>query len=287
MSLVTDRKPSPPQIFDDHLLKIREVRAQRRRARKESFLLERILDDLCDRLCDVNRTFENALLIAPKGSSVQLLARLPANNHPATLTERAPSEHTHLDLTPASHDLVIALIGPGQINDLPGALIEARRALRPDGLFLAAWLGGESLKELRTALYAFDQDNRGGLTPRIHPLVGHTEAAALLGRAGFALPVVDFDRFTVRYSKLATLIADLRDLGLSNSLFQRDRHFLGHNALDKIAPHYPTENDKYPTSFHILWLTGWAPHESQQKPLKPGSAKTRLADVLGVKEQKL
>jgi hypothetical protein len=288
MEPVTDRNPSaPPQIFDDALLRLRETRAARRRAGDPGFLLTRMLDDLAERICDVNRQFKDAVLIAPDGCTQALLDSLPADRRPDTLTTRTPSEHTHLNLDPQSQDLMIALLGPGQVNDLPGALIEMRQSLRPDGLCLSAWLGGESLKELRTALYSFDQAQKDGLTPRVHPLVGHTEAANLLSRAGFALPVVDFDRFTVRYRALSTLINDLRDLGLTNALHTRDRTFLGHDALDQIQDAYPIEDSKFPATFHILWTTGWAPHDSQQKPLKPGSAKTRLADALGVKERKL
>ena len=270
----------PPQIFDESLLRVRERRAARRtQARGESFLLRRVADDLAERMADVNRDFERMLLVAPEGTTVEGL--------PADTVVRRPSEHTRLGLEAGGFDIAAALLGPGQVNDLPGALIEMRRALKPDGLLMAAMFGGETLGELRAALYVDDTARRGGVSARVHPTVGHVEAAVLLGRAGLALPVVDFDRFTVRYRDLRTLVEDLRDLGLSNALTSRDSGWLGRDALVRIAAHYPTEDGKFPATFEVLWLTGWAPHASQQVPLKPGSARMRLADVLGVPEGKL
>ena len=246
-----------------------------------------MVEDLVERLCDVSRRFEALLLIAPEGVEQLLHERLPDNRHPTRITLRSPREHTRLGLVPESFDLVISLLGTGTVNDLPGALIEARRLLQPDGMFIAAWLGGQSLGEFRQALYADDDARRGGFSPRIHPSVDHHQAAQLLGRAGLALPVVDSDRLTVRYGALQTLIDDLRDLGLSNALTDRDKHYLGKDTLLSLAKHYPMQDGRFPATFEVLWLTGWAPHESQPTPLKPGSATTRLADALGTTEQKL
>ena len=270
----------PPQIFDESLLRVRERRAARRVERRGgSFLLRRVADDLAERMADVNREFERMLLVAPEGTILEGL--------PADTVVRRPSEHTRLGLEAGGFDLAAALLGPGQVNDLPGALIEMRRALKPDGLLMAAMFGGETLRELREALYADDTERRGGVGARVHPTVGHVEAAGLLRRAGLALPVVDFDRFTVRYRSLRTLVEDLRDLGLTNALASRDGGWFGKGALERIAARYPAEDGKFPATFEVLWLTGWAPHESQQAPLRPGSAKMRLADALGVSEGKL
>ena len=290
---MASRKPptSPatgvPEIFDAHLLAVRQRRGERRRARAESFLLRRMIEDLAERLGDVTRSFDRALLVAPTGARAALLGALP-DGKVGTLEARTPDTHLGLGVEAGTHDLVVALLGPGLVNDLPGALIEMRRALRPDGLLVAAWLGGDTLAELRRALYGFDQASRGGLTPRVHPSVSHVEAAALMGRAGLALPVVDVDRFTVRYRELGTLVGDLRDLGLTNALVARDRAYLGKGALAGMAAHYLRDADgRFPATFEVLWLTGWSPHESQPKPLKPGSATTRLADALGTRERKL
>ena len=268
----------PPAIFDEGPLRTREARAARRRARGESFLLARIADDIADRLLDVNRSFERMLLVAPVGFAQLLLSRLPAERHPA-LTEARPSEHTRLEAPPASFDLVVAILGLGLANDPVGSLIEARTRLVPDGLLLAAFLGGETLSELRSALYALDTDALGSPAPRIHPAISHVEAGQLLARAGLALPVVDFDRFTVAYRDLATLVADLRDAGLTNTLAARGGP-LPRDTLARLSGMLRDADGKHPTTFEILYLTAWAPHESQQKPLKPGSAQVSLGEVL-------
>ena len=277
---------TPPAIFDASVVAARTARARARRARRgPSFLLDRMLDDLADRIADVNRTFGDMLLVAPDGAQAGLRERLPAERLPGRIDARPPDAHLSLGLQGAAYDLAVALVGPGQVDDLPGALIEMRRALRPDGLLVAALFGADTLGELRAALYADDEARRGGLTPRVHPTLDHTQAAQLLGRAGLALPVVDVDRVRVRYHSLSTLVDDLRDLGVTNALAARDRGYLGRGALERISARYPREDGRHPATFEILWLTGWAPHESQQVPLRPGSAKMRLADALGVREE--
>ena len=269
--------PAPPQIFDPARVRAFEARAARRRRRgRESFLLARIATDLADRLQDVNRTFEHCLLIAPEGFRGTLLAELPPARHPARIDTALPSEHTRLSAPPATYDLVIAVLGLGLAADPVGSLIETRTRLVPDGLLLASFLGGETLRELRSALYALDTATRGSPAPRIHPAVGHVEAGQLLARAGLALPVIDVDRFTVRYRDLQTLVEDLRDAGLSSALATQTP--LPKNALARLD--YPQDDGRYPTTLEILHLSGWHPHESQQKPLKPGSAQVSLGDIL-------
>ena len=279
---------SVPRLFDADLLALRQRRALRRRDRRgESFLMKRMVDDLAERLEDVNRRFASLLLIAPEGADRLLRERLPAHALPHAITLATPGAHTRLPHAPASFESCAALVGPGQVDDLPGALIEMRRLLRPDGLLLAAWFGGQTLAELRGALYALDEARLGGATPRVHPGVDHVQAAQLLARAGLALPVVDRDRFTVRYRSLRTLVEDLRDLGLGNALAARARGFLGRDAYARLQSHMSVEAGRYPVTFDIVWITGWAPHESQPKPLAPGSARMRLAEALGTTERKL
>ena len=269
--------PAPPQIFDPTLVRAHETRAARRRERgRESFLLTRISSDLAERLQDVNRTFKRCLLIAPRGFEQTLLAELPPPRHPARIDTALPSEHTRLSAPAATYDLVIGVLGLGLASDPVGSLIEARTKLVPDGLLLASFLGGETLRELRSALYTLDTATRGSPAPRIHPAIGHVEAGQLMARAGLALPVIDVDRFTVRYRDLQTLVDDLRDAGLSSALAPQTP--LPKNALARLD--HRQEDGRYPTTYEILHLSGWHPHESQQKPLKPGSAQVSLADVM-------
>jgi SAM-dependent methyltransferase len=174
------------------------------------------------------------------------------------------------------------------VNDLPGTLIQIRRALKPDGLLLAALIGGDSLIELREAFGEAESEVEGGASPRVAPFADVRELGGLLQRAGFALPVVDSDRLTVRYSTVLALMHDLRRMGATNMLRERRRTPLRRATLQRMTEIYArrfTDPDgRLRASFEIVWLSGWAPHESQQKPLKPGSAAQRLADALGTRE---
>ena len=174
------------------------------------------------------------------------------------------------------------------INDLPGALIQMRRALKPDGLFMGALFGGETLNELREALLTAESELTGGITPRVSPFADVRDLGALLQRAGFALPVADVERTTVRYGEFTRLVDDLRALGETNVLYRRSRNFLRRDVLAAALSHYrqahAEPDGRLRATFDILYLTGWAPHESQQRPMRPGTAKTRLADALGTEE---
>ena len=174
------------------------------------------------------------------------------------------------------------------MNDLPGTLIQIRRALKPDGLFLAALIGGDSLTELREAFAEAESEIEGGVSPRVAPFADVRELGALLQRAGFALPVVDSDRLTVRYQSVFALMRDLRRMGATNVLIERRRTPLRRATLQRMAEIYAQRfadpDGRVRATFEIAWLSGWVPHESQQKPLKPGSARARLADALGTKE---
>jgi SAM-dependent methyltransferase len=189
---------------------------------------------------------------------------------------------------PASLDLAVSLLSLQAMNDIPGMLIQIRRALRPDGLFMAAIVGGDSLNELRTAFADAESEVEGGLSPRVAPFADVRELGALLQRAGFALPVVDSERLTVRYDSAPALMHDLRRMGATNVMQERRRRPLKRATLRRMeeiyAGRFADADGRLRASFEIIWLSGWAPHESQQKPLQPGSAAQRLADALGTRE---
>ena len=174
------------------------------------------------------------------------------------------------------------------VNDLPGTLVQIRRALKPDGLLLAALAGGDTLTELRQCFAAAEIETQGGISPRVIPFLDVRAAGALLQRAGFALPVADVDRLTVRYPSVIALMHDLRAMGATNPLVERSRRLLTRATLERVVQIYGdrfSDPDKrIRATFEIVWLSGWAPHPRQQKPLAPGSAGQRLADALGVKE---
>ncbi|MBI3759571.1 MAG: methyltransferase domain-containing protein, partial [Deltaproteobacteria bacterium] len=191
---------------------------------------------------------------------------------------------------PESFDLAVSVLSLQAVNDLPGALVQIRRSLKPDGLFLAALFGGETLHELREAFAAGEMAVLGGVSPRVAPFAEVRALGTLLQRAGFALPVADSERTTVQYREFKTLVSDLRALGETNVLNQRDRRPLSRAVLAAALAHYGAAHcdakGRLTATFDVIYLTGWAPHESQPKPLRPGSAKARLADALGTVERK-
>jgi SAM-dependent methyltransferase len=185
-------------------------------------------------------------------------------------------------------DLVVSGLSLQVVNDLPGVLVQVQRALKPDGLFLAALLGGDTLTELRQSFAVAESELEGGVSPRVAPFADVRDLGALLQRAGFALPVTDVDRITVRYATPLRLLRDLRRMGAANPLVERRRVPLRRTtlmrAMEVYAARFADPDGKVRASFDIIWLLGWSPHESQQKPLQPGSAKKRLADALGTTE---
>jgi SAM-dependent methyltransferase len=272
-----------PRIFDRALYRARRVRAAVRN--QEIPLADEAAEALGERLGTVNRRFEHAL---------DLNSRMPANGSlrhlAASWTVATPEivDEEHLPYAPESFDLVVSSLALHAVNDLPGALTQIRRVLKPDGLFVASLFGGETLSELRQAFAAAELEMRGGASPRIAPFAEVRSLGGLLSRAGFALPVADVERTTIRYSDLARLFADLRSLGETNVLIERSHSLLSPRLLAALAHIYAaqfSDNGKLRATFDIVYLTAWAPHESQQKPLKPGSAKMRLADALGVTEK--
>lgn len=279
-------------IFDSKAQALGNLRAKRRQARMGmSFLLVRAAQDAASRMEDISRQFKRACVIGPFDTRDLILSELPPNKHPLCFDYlNAPPLNSSLNQNPP-YDLIISLLDLQSHNDLPHSLGHIRAALNPDGLFLGAIFGGQTLTELRQTLYGADQSALGGAAARVFPMTEYSQCAALLSHVGFALPVIDTDRLNVAYSKLSSLISDLRDIGLSNSLQSRAKTYLPKTYLQTAETlyreHFSREDGKLMCQFEILWMTGWAPHKSQQKPLKPGSAKMRLGDALNATERPL
>lgn len=291
------RTPSP-LIFDRGLIRARRLRAAARLP--VTFLLDRVADDVADRLAAVLRRFELALDLGTPGDTVRkALARVSSVGGVVTADAALARGGPHASLAVAADDealpfrgavfdLVVSALALQFVNDLPGALVQIRRALKPDGLFLAALVGGETLTELRQSFAAAESEIDGGVSPRVAPFADLRDLGALLQRAGFALPVTDTERLTVRYDSVFALMHDLRGMGATNALIERSRMPLKRATLarmsDIYAERFSDADGRIRATFEIVWLSGWAPHPSQQQPLQPGSAKSRLAEALGTHE---
>jgi SAM-dependent methyltransferase len=293
---------SSPVIIDRALL-----RARRRRALglgPATFLADRVAADLADRLAAVLRGFPCGLDLGTPTDAVRrmlagshkvealivadaLAAEAMADAGPAGLAVAADEEA--LPFLDGTLDLVVSGLTLHFVNDLPGTLVQIRRALKPDGLFMAALLGGDTLTELRAAFAAAEAEVEGGISPRVLPFADLRDLGALLQRAGFALPVTDVDRITVRYASPLALMHELRRMGASNPLVDRSRRPLRRATLARMleiyAQRFADADGRIRATFEIVYLSGWAPHASQQQPLAPGSARTRLADALGTQER--
>ncbi len=288
--------PSPMNVFDPRALAERRRRALA--LGPETFLLDRAVEDLVDRLQAVKRHFG---AVADLGTPTRALREaLAGSSMVDTYRAFGPAERSDVDVVtdpeilpfaPASLDLVVSTLALQSVNDLPGVLAQIRRALKPDGLLLAGFLGGGTLNELREAFAIAESDTLGGISPRVAPFVDLRDLGGLLQRAGLALPVTDVDRVVVRYGDPLALLHDLRRMGAANPLTDRRRAPLLKKTLVRLfevyAERFSDPDGRLRATFEIVWISGWAPHESQQKPLRPGSAKTRLADALSVPEQRL
>ena len=290
----------PPRLFDRALHRRRLDRAA---AGYAGFLKRRAAEDLVERLAAVRRDFSVAVdLGARDGAFARALAASDAASKVGLLVEsdlsaamlvgraavRLVADEERLPFAPESLDLVVSSLALHWTNDFVGALIQIRQALKPDGLFLAAMLGGSTLGELRAALTTAELELRGGAGPRVSPFADAFDAAGLLQRAGFALPVVDVDALVARYANLFALMRDLRAFGAANALVERSRKPLRRAVLARAAEIYAERfadsDGRLRATFETVWLTGWAPHESQPKSLRPGSATARLADALKPRE---
>jgi SAM-dependent methyltransferase len=291
-----------PVIFDRALLRRRRGRARAVEAglQPATFLLERVRDDLVERLAAVLRRFELAVdLGTPAAAVSEALSRLQSVGAVVktdTITPDEPrtgglfvvADEEALPFADGSLDLVVSALTLQFANDLPGVLVQIRRALKPDGLFLAALLGGDTLTELRQAFAAAESEVEGGASPRVAPFADLRELGGLLQRAGFALPVTDVDRVCVRYDSAFALMRDLRRMGATSALAARRRTPLKRATLQRMAEIYADRfgdtDGRVRATFDIVWLSGWAPHPDQQRPLRPGTAKSRLAAALGTNE---
>jgi SAM-dependent methyltransferase len=292
-----DPNVSNPVIFDRALIRRRRARAVA--LGPATFLLDRVAEDLAERLAAVLRRFDLAVDLGTPGEAVRAaLARVGSVGtivRANAVPDRAKAadkfviaDEEALPFRDGVLDLVVSALALQFVNDLPGVLVQIRRALKPDGLFLAALLGGETLTELRQSFAEAESEVESGASPRVAPFADLRELGALLQRAGFALPVTDVDRLCVRYDTVFNLMADLRRMGATNALTARRRAPLKRATLQRMAEIYAQRfadpDGRVRATFEIAWLSGWAPHPDQQQPLKPGSAKTRLADALGTQE---
>lgn len=297
---------TPPLIFDRALRRLRLARAAQLSGRLGGgeFLRARAAEDAAERLAAIMRRFPVAVDMGSGGTLPAALAeagagekvglwikaeaatsRLPAAEARAVIDDEA------LPFAPESLDLFVSTLALHWTNDLVGALVQIRRSLRPDGLFMGSLFGGATLTELRQSLMIAEEEIHGGAGPRVSPFADGFDGGALLQRAGFKLPVSDVDRITVRYEHPLKLMADLRAMGETNVLKARSRRPLTRTVVARTmqvyAERFALPDGRIPATFEIITLTGWAAHESQQVPLKPGSAKTRLADALGAVERPL
>jgi SAM-dependent methyltransferase len=284
---------SLPILFDRALIRRRRARAVT--LGPAAFLLDRVAQEVAERLSAVLRRFDLVLDLGTPTDAVRTaLARLDSIGTvvaaDAALRERpfVVADEEMLPFGDGALDLVVSGLALQFVNDLPGTLAQIRRALKPDGLFLAALIGGESLTELRQSFAAAESEIEGGVSPRVAPFADLRDLGALLQRVGFALPVTDVDRVVARYDSALALLHDLRRMGATNALIARRRTPLRRATLMRMmevyAERFADADGRVRATFEIVWLSGWAPHASQQQPLKPGSARTRLADALGTSE---
>ncbi|HZT50838.1 MAG TPA: methyltransferase domain-containing protein [Stellaceae bacterium] len=289
---------SPLRVFDPRAVRLHRARALRQGG--ADFLQREAAERLADRLDDVNRRFPRALdlgcgggalarAVAGRGGIEWLVSADAAAPCLGAAGPRVAAEAEALPFAPRSFDLVLSNLALHWANDLPGALLQLRQILRPDGLLLATLWGGETLFELRAALTEAELAEEGGASPRVSPMADLRDLGGLLQRAGFALPVADADAIEATYPDALALMRDLRAMGESNAVLERRRGFTRRATLARAAALYAARfarpDGRIPATFQLVTLTAWAPHESQPRALRPGSARHRLADALGSEER--
>jgi NADH dehydrogenase [ubiquinone] 1 alpha subcomplex assembly factor 5 len=290
---------SPAAPFDRNLVASHRARAVSS-FENADFLVRRAAEEIGGRLQTTNRTFATALdlgchtgilaqdILRPAGIETVIAADLALSMVERAPTPRLVADEEFLPFKAGSLDLVTSALSLHWVNDLPGALLQIRQALKPDGLFIGALFGGETLHELRDVLMLAETECEGGVSPRVSPFADVRDLGGLLQRGGFALPVVDADQIVVRYDTLFNLMSDLKAMGETNAINDRRRVPLSRGTLMRAAEiyqeKYADRDGRIRATFEILYATGWAPHESQQKPLRPGTAAMRLADALKTEE---
>lgn len=295
--------PAKARVFDRELLRRHRDR-QAGGFAVHDFLMAEVAERLLDRLDDVTRSFPLALdlgchdgLLARlrqgrggvetflQADMSMAMARLAGTQLAGAGNPAFVADEEWLPVKEAAIDLILSNLNLHWVNDLPGALLQIHRALKPDGLFLGAMFGGNTLQELRDCLMRAELTETGGVSPRVSPFADVADAAALMQRAGFALPVVDSETITVTYPNMLKLLADLRGMGETNLVVDRlkrpTRRAVIAHAAALYAQDYAGPDGRLKATFQVLFLTGWSPHQSQQQPLKPGSGQTSLADVFG------
>lgn len=294
-------KPNMIDVFDRALLRLRRDRAAMHIGDYD-FLLRDVADRLMERLDLVRRPFPRILDLGSHHGPLSALLSARAGTQDVFAADMAPrfaaaapvpavaADEDFLPFAPDSFDAIVSNLSLHWVNDLPGALVQIIRALKPDGLFMAAVLGGESLRELRDSLMTAELAVTGGASPRVSPFIDLRDMGALMQRAGFALPVVDSDIITVDYSHPLKLMKDLRGMGASNAVHGRlklpTRKQVMLEAARIYQEKYGDSRGRVSATFQVIYTIGWRPHESQQKPLKPGAATVRLADILKAEEMK-
>jgi NADH dehydrogenase [ubiquinone] 1 alpha subcomplex assembly factor 5 len=291
---MTHSERDPMRVFDRRLVRRRRDRAAATVAQVAP-VLEAAADGLLDRLDDTTRRFSRALEIGGRGviaprlraRGIPFVVSLDLSPRMAALAggRAVAGDEEWLPFAAGSFDLVVASLSLHWVNDLPGALLQIRRALRPDGLFLASLPGLGTLQELREALASAEGELRDGLSPRVSPFPELRDLAGLLQRAGFALPVADAETLPLRYRDPMALFRDLRAAGETNAVLARDPRVPPRALLPLAASRLPEDAEGIRASLRLLVMTGWAPHESQSRPARPGSATVRLAEALGVEER--
>ncbi len=276
---------TPNTIFDSALLQQRLKRAIQRNVSGADFLLERTVQDLEDRLSTVERQFSRAVIVNPYTPSAALSLQQSGKAEAIISVDYQPKDSTeYLPLEPQSADLIISLLSLQFTNDTPGLMMQIKQALKPDGLFLGCMAGAGTLGELRESLLQAESELTGGVSPRVAPFADVRDGGALLQRAGFALPVTDIENVTVRYDNMFALMADIRAMGMANILTGRSRKPVSRRlfmrAAEIYAERFSDPDGRIRATFSFIWMSGWAPHVSQQQPLKPGSAKASLAEAL-------
>jgi hypothetical protein len=284
-----------PQIFDQPL---RRRYLGRAASERPPFYAQTLAAEIESRLALILRDFKTTLIFGPAAGEIR--QALAGTHRLGRIITAAPAPGPGIDLVfeddasplaEASLDCVISLFSLNGVNDVPGSLTQFRLALKPDGLFLASLFAGRTLVELREAWLAAEAELRGGVTLRVAPFAEMRDLGSLLQRAGFALPAVDIDATTVRYKDALALMREIKALGLQHALAQRSRRPVTASLLARAAAyydaHYADADGRVHATVEAAWLIGWAPHSSQQQPLRPGSAKARLADALKTEEVRL